>query len=156
MPLKIPISSLLTNATDANGDTLHLAAVSSSTNGATLYTNATYVLYGLPPGGNISDSFTQTVSGGAASANGTVLITIQPDPTGTNFNLVAYSLVNGQPTMIFAGVPGRTYLVERTQDLSGNPAWTELATTNAPAGGLFQFADSNPPNGNLFYRAINQ
>jgi hypothetical protein len=31
-----------------------------------------------------------------------------------------------------------------------------LATTNAPAAGLFEFVDQNAPNGTLFYRALNQ
>jgi YDG domain-containing protein/Big-like domain-containing protein len=156
VPLKILISDLLTNASDLNGDTLQLVGVSAaSTNGAALYTNATYVLYSLPPGGNVSDSFNYTVSDGTTSTMGTVLISIAPDPTGTNSNIVAYGLVNGLPTLTFAGVPGYTYLVQRTQDLTTH-VWTNLLTTNAPAGGLFQFVDPNPPNGNLFYRAQNQ
>ena len=85
-----------------------------------------------------------------------MVINIQPDPTGTNYNLVAYALVNGKPTMTFAGVPGYTYIVERTQDLTGIPTWTDLLTTNAPPAGLFDFVDQTPAPGNLFYRAINQ
>ena len=157
VPLKILISDLLTNASDLNGDMLQLVGVSAaSTNGAALYTNATYVLYSLPPGGNLSDSFNYTVSDGTATTSGTVLITVAPGPTGTNYNQVAYAVVNGKPTSTFAGVPSYTYKVQRTEDLTGNPTWTDLATTNAPAGGLFQFVDQNPPNGNLIYRAINQ
>jgi len=57
--------------------------------------------------------------------------------------------VDGMPTLLFAGVPGYSYRVERTQDLSGTPAWTSLSTTNAPAGGLFQLVDPNPPEGDL-------
>jgi hypothetical protein len=157
VPLKILISDLLTNATDADvGDTLRLVGVSSSsTNGAPLYTNATFVLYSLPPGGNVADSFTQTVSDGLDSTNGTVLLSIKPDPTGTNFNQVASSLVGGLPAVTFIGIPGRSYHVQRTQDLSGTPAWTDLITTNAPAGALFQFVDPSPPAGPRYYRAIN-
>jgi hypothetical protein len=157
VPLKILISNLLTNATDINGDALQLAGVSaSSTNGATLYTNATYVLYSVPPGGKVSDSFIYTVSDGTASGSGTVLITMQADPPGTNSNQVAYGLVDGKPTITFAGVPGYPYTVQRTQDLIGTPIWTDLLSTNAPAAGLFQFVDQNPPVGSLFYRAINR
>jgi hypothetical protein len=58
--------------------------------------------------------------------------------------------------MTFAGVPGYPYRVQRTQDLTGHPTWTDLVTTNAPADGLFQFVDPNPPVGDLIYRAINQ
>jgi len=157
VPLKLLISNLLTNAIDTNGDSLTLVAVSSaSTNGANLYTNATYVLYSPPPGGNVTDSFAYTVSDGTASSSGTVLINMQPDPTGTNSNVAAYGLVNGKPTFTFAGIPGYTYEVQRTQDLSGIPAWTDLLITNAPPAGLFQCADQNPPVGSVFYRAINR
>jgi subtilisin-like proprotein convertase family protein len=155
--LKVRISDLLANATDVNGDTLTLAGVSAtSTNGAPIYTNATFVLYSVPPGGNVTDRFTYTVSDGATTASGTVVISIQPDPTGTNYNLVSYGLVEGKPTMIFAGVPGYLYGIERTQDLTGTPAWAQMTTTNAPSGGLFQYVDQEPPAGNLFYRAINR
>jgi hypothetical protein len=157
VPLKIAISSLLTNVTDLNGDTITLAATpSTSTNGATLYTNGTWLLYTLPPGGNISDSFTNTVSDGSATTNAPVRISPREEPAGTNFNQVAYAEVDGKPTMSFAGIPGRPYLIQRTQDLTGAPVWTDLHTTNAPAGGLFQYVDPSPPAGNRIYRAVNQ
>jgi len=157
VPIKLLIANLLTNATDLNGDALSLLSVSAtSTNGAAIYTNATYVLYSLPPDGNVTDRFTYTVSDGTASASGDVEITMAPDATGTNFNVVAYALVAGKPTMTFAGVPGHTYTVQRTQDLSGTPVWTDLWTTNAPAAGLFQYVDETPPVGNLYYRGSNQ
>ncbi|MCL5096483.1 MAG: hypothetical protein M1608_02905 [Candidatus Omnitrophica bacterium] len=113
------------------------------------------MLYSLPPGGNVTDSFSYTVTDGTATATATVVISIQPDPAGTNCNLVAYRLVDCKPTMTFAGVPSYSYVVQRTQDLPGAPVWTDLTTTNAPANGLFQFTDPNPPGGNLYYRAIN-
>jgi hypothetical protein len=158
VPLKILVSDLLTNATDfERGDRLTLVGVSSpSTNGAPLFTNSVYVLYTLPPGGNVTDSFTQTVSDGLDSADGPVSVTIRADPTGTNFNQVASELIGGLPAVTFAGIPGRSYHIQRTQDLSGTPTWTDLTTTNAPAGGLFRFIDPSPPAGSRFYRAINQ
>jgi subtilisin-like proprotein convertase family protein len=157
VPLKILISDLLTNATDLNGSALTLVGVSSaSTNGAAINTNATFVLYNLPPGGNVPDQFLYSVSDGTLTGAGNVLVTIQPVPTGTNYNIVAYGVVNGHPTMTFAAVPGFTYVVQRTQDLTGIPTWADLMTTNAPPDGLFEFVDQNPPVGNVFYRAINE
>jgi hypothetical protein len=156
VPLKLLISNLLTNTSDPNGDTLTLVSVSAaSTNGAALYTNCAFVLYDLPPSGNATDSFTYTVSDGTATTSGTVLMSLRSAPTGTNDNQVACAVVNGKPTMTFAAVPGHSYTVQRTLDLSGTPVWTDLVTTNAPAGGLFQFVDLNPPGGTPIYRAIN-
>ena len=156
VPLKIPIATLMSSASDLNGDALTFVGVSAtSTNGATIFTNATYVLYSVPPGGNVTDRFTYTVSDGTTAASGTVVITPQSDPTGITFNIVAYGLVGGKPTMTVAGIPGRSYTVQRTQDLGGSPVWTDLFTTNAPAAGLFQFVDQTPPGGSVFYRASN-
>ena len=155
--LKILVSDLLTNVTDLNGDTPRLVSVSAtSTNGATLRTNAAYVLYSLPPGGNVEDRFIYTVGDGTTNATGIVHITLRPASTGTNLNIVAYGLEDGKPRITFAGVPGHAYTVQRTQDIAGTPSWSGLVTTNAPAAGLFQFIDQTPPTGNVFYRAINE
>jgi hypothetical protein len=68
---------------------------------------------------------------------------------------VASGVVGGLPFVTFAGIPGRSYHVQRTQDLTGTPTWTDLITTNAPALGLFKYIDPNPPAGPRYYRAIN-
>ncbi|HAV61912.1 MAG TPA: hypothetical protein DCY13_06065, partial [Verrucomicrobiales bacterium] len=157
VPIKLLIANLLTNATDLNGDALTLVSVSAtSTNGAAIHRNSTFVLYSVPPDGNVTDRFSYTVSDGVGSTVGEVEITVAADPTGTNFNVVACALVAGKPTMTFAGVPGHSYVVQRTQDLTGTPVWTDLWTTNAPAAGLFHFVDDNPPAGDLFYRGVNR
>jgi hypothetical protein len=155
--LRFRISDLLTNATDANFDLLSLKGVATpTTQGATLATNATYVLYTPGTNGNVSDSFTYTVGDGTATSSGTVNVTIIPTPTGTNYNIVSYGLdTNSHPTMVFAGVPGFTYVVQVTTNLSGTPNWTDKLTTNAPTTGLFRFTDNSPPSP-AFYRAINQ
>jgi sugar lactone lactonase YvrE len=157
VPLRIPVADLLTNVANPDAAALHLDGVApASTNGAVLYGNSAYVLYGLPPGGNVEDAFTFTVSDNIAAATGTVRIAIQSAPASTNCTLATYSLINGKPAALFAGIPGYAYRIQRTQDLSGTPQWTDLLTTNAPPGGLFQYVDPNPPLGSLFYRAQNQ
>jgi uncharacterized repeat protein (TIGR01451 family) len=152
--LRLLISNLLSNVTDANGDAISLTYVSASTNGAAVYTNSTYLLYSIPPGGNIADRFTYMATDGTASATGTVDIVMAPLPTGTNYNIVASGVTDGKPDLTFAGVPGVTYVVQVTSELSGTPTWTDKLTTNAPAGGLFRFVDPAPPSP-AFYRAIN-
>lgn len=154
--LKIRIADLLANATDANGDSLVLAGVSTSTNGAAIRTNATHVLYTVPPGGNVADGFQYTVSDGTATSSGWVLVAIEPDPAGLGANLVSYTVVAGHPTIAFAGIPGYVYRIQRATSLVGTPTWTDLAVTNAPPGGLFEYVDAAAPEGNSFYRAINQ
>ena len=157
VPIKLLIEDILLNASDVDGDVLTLMSVSAMSNqGAVLLMNDTFVLYNLPPGGNIADTFTYTVSDGFLNSTGEVSISIAPQQTGITFNLVASSLVDGKPKMTFACIPGYTYLVQRTQDLTGSPVWTTLLTSNVPASGLVHFTDDTPPVGDLFYRTIKQ
>jgi hypothetical protein len=152
--MRIKISNLLTNDTDANADSISFVSVSStSTNGATLFSDSTQILYSPLSGRNpASDSFTYTITDGLLTATGTITVSLQPDPTGLTFNIVAYGQdTNGHPVITFAGIPGYSYTVQRSQNLS---TWTDLWTTNAPAAGLFQFIDLNRTDP-AFYRAVN-
>jgi hypothetical protein len=49
----------------------------------------------------------------------------------------------------FAGIPGFTYTIERSTD---GTDWTAVGSAVVPADGLFEFLDSNPPSGSVFYR----
>jgi hypothetical protein len=50
----------------------------------------------------------------------------------------------------FQGIPGRTYLVQRSvNDLEH---WETLATLTADDAGKVTFSDDNPPPGSAFYR----
>lgn len=156
--LRLLTSSLLAAASDANGDIISfVGAETSSAQGATVSANSTYVLYSIPSGTNPGmDTFNYTVSDGTTTSTGTITVSLNAEPAGTNFNLVSYGLDNGgHPAITFAGIPGLTYKVQRTQGLEGTPVWTDVWTTNAPQGGLFQFVDPEIVNP-AFYRAINQ
>ena len=49
----------------------------------------------------------------------------------------------------FAGIPGFTYIIERSTD---GADWTAIGSAVVPANGLFEFLDSAPPSGSVFYR----
>jgi hypothetical protein len=51
--------------------------------------------------------------------------------------------------MSFAGIPGYKYDVQVSTNLTD---WTTLWTTNAPAGGVFEFNDPAAPQPNAYYR----
>jgi hypothetical protein len=62
----------------------------------------------------------------------------------------------GQPTatpdglkLRFAGIPGNTYTVERSTDLS---TWTAIGTYTVPEKGIAEFTDASPPLDQPFYR----
>jgi alpha-tubulin suppressor-like RCC1 family protein len=53
------------------------------------------------------------------------------------------------PTMNFLGMPGASYSVERSTDLS---VWSRIWTTNEPGSGMFRFTDSAAPQPKAYYR----
>ena len=50
------------------------------------------------------------------------------------------------------GVPGRSYTIERAPAVTG--PWTSINTQTAPASGLLEYLDTNPPIGSAFYRTV--
>ena len=86
------------------------------------------------------------------TATGQLVITAEA-PQGRNANAVAFS-TPGIPTMTFAGLPGHSYDVQRTTNLTPPVTWTTLHTTNAPPLGLFNFVDGNPPTSLAYYRTV--
>jgi hypothetical protein len=63
---------------------------------------------------------------------------------------------SGSVTLDIVGFPGSTYLVKRANDVNFTTGLTTLLTTNAPADGVFNCVDSNPPGVAAFYRLANQ
>jgi hypothetical protein len=157
---KIKIADVLATLTsDVDGDARGLTVVGTSTNGVTVTTNATHILYSNP--NNVEDEFIYTVRDvGPAyrlgdtvrTATGTIRITVSA-PAGTNQNAVAISFTNGVVGMQFAGIPGYAYDIQRATNLTPPVAWTTLWTTNAPPLGLFDYIDLTPPVGQAYYRS---
>ena len=50
------------------------------------------------------------------------------------------------------GLPGSTYIVEASTNVSGAGVWTPIFTNTAPANGSITFTNPGPLSGNLFYR----
>ncbi len=149
-PLKIAISDLLTNASDPDGDAITLASVGSpSTNGATITMDTNFVYY-TPPGvnPNMTDTFTYTVTDAYGATNqGTVTVTIAPDSNAQSVNITGIvTLGNGTTQIDFAGIPGRTYLIQAATNLTPTISWTTIGTNTAGTNGLFEFIDLDATN----------
>jgi ubiquitin len=152
VPLKLALSNLAANWSDADGDPVSLIAINLvSTNGATLtplnlttnpdgsYVIGNYAFIGYANAANVNDQFSYVISDGLG------------DTTVGLVNLVvSTAALTGQATGIldpggnavtvqFAGVPGYTYQVERSTNLS---VWVPILTTNAPAGSFFNYVDT--------------
>jgi uncharacterized repeat protein (TIGR01451 family) len=151
--LRIPIDHLLTNFTsDADSDARALVRLGAGTNNAAISTNNVFILFA--PANNFSESFPFVIRdiraayrAGDTVQTGTNWITV----TVTNAVSSAQSISTSGSgiSLRFAGVPGYVYDVERSTDLS---SWSVLSTTNAPAQGLWDYTDPNPPVPQAFYR----
>jgi hypothetical protein len=56
------------------------------------------------------------------------------------------TLGNGTSLISFAGIPGYSYLIEATTNLTPTIVWTILSTNTAGTNGLFQYNDLDSTN----------
>jgi len=152
-PLNIPIvGSLATNWSDADADPLALTGAISSTNGALVSYDTSYVYY--TNANDVADEIDYTVGDGqGGNTPGAIEIVIGPPPT----NSIATTVVNGDGsvTLSFVGVPNYRYQVEATASLTPPAIWAAISTNTADGGGLWQVTDTQATNyPQRFYRAV--
>ena len=160
---KVPLSELLSNDTDDEGDPLTLTSVGNAHPvGATVAVVGNWVVYTVPAMNSGSGGFTYTLTDGPGghSVEGTVTVveTSPPLPDGGP-NFVAFTPLGADFRISFIGVPGREYRVQYTTE-SGPPYnWSEFippAEILAPANGVFHYTDLNPVEPMRLYRAVYQ
>jgi hypothetical protein len=151
--ITIAVAKLLSDDSDPDGDPLSFVSASAtSTNGGAVTSNGSSVTY--TPAGDFAgfDRFSYTITDGQgynATADVEVLV--------VSANAPSQSQVSLEPTLNgflirFAGIPGRTYDVQRATDVAG--PWTTLASPVAPPHGIFEYEDTNPPQSAAFYRTV--
>jgi autotransporter-associated beta strand protein len=147
--LNIPTNSLMSNASEPDGDPMTLT-VGVSTNGITPIINNGNVVY--TNANNVADKFTYTVNDGyGLSATATVFVNLDTTAVfGQASPLI--DTTAGPPTLTFAGIPGYSYSIQRADDLGFTVNVTTILTTNAPASGVFHFTDNSAPSPQAFYR----
>jgi hypothetical protein len=153
--ISLHIAKLLANDSDPEGDALNLTGFSGqSALGRPVRRLGDRLFYLSPPIAGLVDSFDYTVEdplGAAASA--TVFLFLNSDATPSN-RVAVQQLPDGGIRMIFAGISGRTYRIEASEDLND---WTVLGTGVAGSNGLFTFVDVDAQNHPLrFYRTVPQ
>jgi hypothetical protein len=157
---KVLASRLTLNDADADGDPLTvLSVISPTAQGGTVTLADGWIFYQPPSGSDpVLDSFTYTVRDtDAATANGTVTISIAPPGTDPTLNILGVSGGFPNPAIVrFAGIPGRVYTVQSSPSLI-TPVWKTLGTATVQANGLAQFTDNEAATQPvLFYRALQQ
>jgi len=151
-PLVIPITgNLATYWSDADSDPLALTGGISSTNGATVSHDSTSVYY--TNANDVADQIDYTVGDGfGGTTAGMINVLVGAPPT----NSIAGTVVNGNgtATLNFVGVPGYTYQLDVTMDLTPPVVWTTISTNTADINGLWQFTDDQATNyPNRYYRS---
>jgi len=154
-PVSFPAASLLSTASDPDGNPISLTSVSAaSTNNGTASFAGGQVSYSPPPGYIGPDLFNYVLTDSlGASATGSVSVAVVSSnaivlsPAGTP------ALSGGLFQSAYVGVPNLIYTVDRATNLAG--PW-QLGFTNIMAGtnGQFQvIAPNSPPAPSMFYRA---
>lgn len=152
--VKVSKATLLANDTDIDGDTpLTITAVAAtSVNGGTVTSDGTKVYYTPAAGFKGADSFTYTLSDGhGGTATGTVNVSLVTD-NAQGMNITKLQMLpDGSMSVGFAGIPGRTYEIQTSEDLT---TWTPRVSVIADDQGGFTFIDAPPLPPTRYYRSV--
>ena len=151
--LSIYPAKILALASDPDGDAMSLTRVfgpSAHGGTATLAGNVNYT----PPAGYAgTDTFDVEITDArGATVRGTVTVTLAAVATGEGAkgqNQTYFNMHGGQADMVFRGIPGRSYTIQRSTDLTN---WIDLVDVTAGADGKISYTDPAPPMPQGFYR----
>lgn len=154
--VKVLSATLLANDSDPEGGAVTFAGVgATSAQGGSVSTDGTWVYYTPPAGASGDDTATYTIRDAqGALGTGTITFREQAPPSGvTHTTLAIAARSGGGVTLRLVGVPGRSYTVSVSTDLTN---WTPLMTVTADAQGLYSVDDPNSPADGTgrFYRAL--
>jgi len=152
-PISIPVEKLLLFASDPDGDPLTVSAVSpTSTNGAPVALNAGLITYAPVTNFIGTDRFSYTVSDGrGGSASAYVQVLVRPADQ-LSANMLVPIPIQGGWLVAFAGIPGRTYSLQRAEAVSG--PWTLLNAVLVGPSGIATYSDTNAPPPEAYYRTV--
>jgi hypothetical protein len=150
--VSMPALKLLAGSSENAGYALSVTAVdSTSINGGLVSWTGDQVTYSPPAGFTGPDAFGYTLGDGhGGSGQGTVVVTVASVDAQT-LNLIAICPTPTNCLLDFAGLPGRTYVIQSAPAITG--PWTDLSgPITAEATGLIEFVDTNSPSPAQFYR----
>ena len=140
--VKVQVSTLLTNDSDADGEPLTLTFVSPrSAAGATVTRRSSWIYYVAPESVAGDDSFTYTASDPlGATVAGNVNVRVVDPPPAPN---ISVSEEGGSYRIRFDGAPNVTYGIEFTET-NDPPNWQQLTTRTADEFGIVEVVDTPP------------
>ena len=99
-----------------------------------------------------ADRFTYAVGDGrGGTASAFVLVQVLSEGTISGNMLPLTTTANGY-LVSFAGIPGRTYTLQRAPTVTG--PWTTLTTVTAGPSGIGSYEDTSPPPASAYYRTV--
>jgi hypothetical protein len=154
LDFNMSFTQLLTNSTDADGDTMTVTGISSiSAYGGTLETDTNSLTY-YPPGGDLSgqDLFAYRVDDGRGG-QGIGIVTLK-FVRANELQLDASGMQDAGVELTMGGTPGQSYAIEASTDFVH---WTVLSIETADSTGVIQILDAQAKNfPQKFYRAVLQ
>jgi autotransporter-associated beta strand protein len=151
----VPLAKILAKATDADGDAFSITGVGPATQGGTVTLQAASLTYTPAAGFSGTDTFPLTITDArGAAVTGVVTITVRAASSaaagGAGANPPQLTVLpGGGMRIVFHGIPGRAYLVQRSSDLS---TWQTLATVTTDSSGMLSLTDETPPPASAYYR----
>jgi Bacterial Ig-like domain (group 3)/Passenger-associated-transport-repeat/Cadherin-like domain len=140
--LNLRWSELATNWSDADGDAVMNVGINLvSTNGITLLTNATVIVYTNSP--NVNDQFSYTISDGQGGTN-TGLVNIVINPFSAGQAITGQASTNsptGPFTVKYYGIIGYTYQLQRNTNLVSGTGWKDISTNTIGSSGYTNVVD---------------
>ena len=152
----LPVTALLAEDLDPDGDPLNLTDVSAlSTNGGPAALIGTSYLAYLPkPDYAGSDLLTYTLSDPYTSVTGAICFHVLAGDDLTNSVLDISNLGGGVMALTATGIPGWPYVVQSVPSLTLPLSWQTLGTNLANSAGWFQFTDTVATNLERYYRVF--
>lgn len=156
-PRYLLLEKVLGHCSDTDNNSLTVVGVSSnSTNGGTVTLTDTNIIYTSATNFVGNDLFTYTISDGRGGlATGSVFVQVSSADAPSFNRIGSLTHTSNGVTMTFAGIPGYTYTLQRSTNLS-TPNWATIGTFVVPDNGIASFTDTNPPSGIAFYRTVSQ
>ena len=149
--IDVSAAKIVVRATDAEGDSIALTAVTAATLRGGAATLASGVIHYIPPAAfSGTDEVTLTLTDSRGKSGPSILqIQVLAEPMQTNPPRLT-TMPGGQMNILWQGIPGRTYTLQRSPDLS---SWTTLGSVVPDAQGAVSFTD-NPGIPSAFYRIV--
>ena len=153
--VKVAISTLLSNDSDADGDLITFLEFSATgTNSGTIIREGNWLFYVPTAESTNSDMFTYTISDGRGTpVTGNVSVLAVPDLLPSP-NLQIAPLPGGSCLLTFDAIPGLQYRIEYCENINA-PVWITLASKTADSTGVIQYIDG-PHTGSpaRYYRTV--